>query len=177
MPNASSFRTQLADRRRRQLSDDVAELRLLPTTVAVPMKILQLQRDASSTMADYGAALAADPSLTSEVLALANSAAFAANRRITRVSDAVARIGLKNLLSLIFGLSIAGIFTKLTLPAPEGKGLWRACLLKAVTARELASRLDPGIAEEAFICGLLQDISLPIIFATDPSAWPETAAI
>jgi len=173
----TSFRTQLADRRRRQLSDAVAELRLLPTTVAVPMKVLQLQRNPLATMADYAAALAADPSLTSKVLALANSAAFAPTQRITRITDAVTRIGLKNLLSLVFGLSIGGIFNKLTLPAPEGKGLWRASLLKAVTARELATRLDPAVAEEAFICGLLQDISLPIIFATDPSAWPETAAI
>lgn len=174
---APSFRTQLADRRRKQLSDAVAELGLLPTTVSVPMKILQLQRDPAAKLPDFGAALSADPSLTSKVLALANSASCAAGRTVTRVSEAIGRIGLKNLLSLVFGLSIGGIFNKMGMPALESKGLWRASLLKAIAARELAARLDPDAAEEAYVCGLLQDVSLPLVFASDPSAWPETAAI
>lgn len=177
MPNTSSFRTQLADRRRKQLSEAVADLRLLPTTVSVPMKILQLQRDPASTLADFGKALLADPSLTSKVLALANSAACAPTRPVTKITEAISRIGLKNLLSLVFGLSIGGIFNKMGMPAVESKGLWRSCLLKATAARELAAILDPETAEEAYVCGLLQDVSLPVIFATDPSAWPETAAI
>ena len=173
----STFRTQLADRRRRQLSDAVADLRLLPTTVSVPMKILQLQRDPNAGVADFGRALSADPSLTTKVLGLANSAACAPTRPITKISEAISRIGLKNLLSLVFGLSIGGIFNKMGMPAAESKGLWRASLLRAVAARELAAKLDPSIVEEAYVCGLLQDVSLPIIFSTDPSAWPETVAI
>ena len=173
----SSFRTQLADRRRRQLSDAVGELRLLPTTVSVPMKILQLQRNPQTGLADFGAALSADPSLTSKVLGLANSAACAPGRTVTKVSEAITLIGLKNLLSLVFGVSIGGIFNKMGVAPTEAKALWRASLLKAVAARELAMRTDPSVAEEAYVCGLLQDVSLPIISATDPSAWPETVAI
>jgi diguanylate cyclase (GGDEF)-like protein len=173
----SAFRTQLADRRRKQLSDAVAELKLLPTTVSVPMRILHLQRDPGSKLADYSAALAADPSLVSKVLGLANSAACAAGRTVTKVSEAVHLIGLKNLLSLVFGVSIGGIFNKMGVPAAEAKALWRASLLRAVAARELALKTDAAIAEEAYVCGLLQDISLPVLCATDPSAWPETAAI
>jgi diguanylate cyclase (GGDEF)-like protein len=177
MSTPSSFRTQLADRRRKQLSDAIAELRLLPTTVSVPMRILQLQRDPAAGLADFANALLADPSLTTKVLALANSAACAPARPVTKVTEAVARIGLKNLLSLVFGLSIGGIFNKMGMPALESKGLWRASLLKAIATRELAVRLDPERAEEAYVCGLFQDLGLPIIFSTDPSAWPETAAI
>ena len=173
----SSFRTQLADRRRRQLSDAVGELRLLPTTVSVPMKILQLQRDPATRLVDYGAALSADPSLTSKVLGLANSAACAPGRAVTKVSEAIALIGVKNLLSLVFGVSIGGIFNKMGVAPAEAKGLWRASLLKAVAARELALATKPEVAEEAYVCGLLQDVSLPVISATDASAWPETVAL
>src|SRR3954463_14373046 len=173
----SSFRTQLADRRRRQLSDAIAELNLLPITVAVPMRILQLQRDPKSNLSDFGAALSGDPSLVSKVLGLANSAACAPVRTITKVSEAITLIGLKNLLSLVFGLSIGGVFNKMGLAPSEAKGMWRASLLKAVAAREMALKTDPSVAEEAYVCGLLQDISLPIVAATDPSAWPETGAI
>jgi diguanylate cyclase (GGDEF)-like protein len=141
------------------------------------MKILQLQREQTASLSDFGNALLGDPSLTSKVIALANSASCAPTRPVTRISEAIVRIGLKNLLSLVFGLSIGGIFNKMGMPALESKGLWRASLLKAIAARELASRLDPETAEEAYVCGLLQDVSLPIICSTDPSAWPETAAI
>src|SRR5438105_11118472 len=173
----SAFRTQLADRRRRQLSDAIAELNLLPISVSVPMRILQLQRDPKSNLSDFGAALSGDPSLVSKVLGLANSAACAPGRTVTKVSEAITLIGLKNLLSLVFGLSIGGIFNKMGVAAAEAKGMWRASLLKAVTAREMALKTDPSVSEEAYVSGLLQDISLPIIAATDPSAWPETGAI
>ena len=121
-PTPSTFRTQLADRRRKQLSDAIAELRLLPTTVSVPMKILQLQRDPAATVADFGTALLADPSLTTKVLALANSASCAPARPVTKITEAITRIGLKNLLALVFGLSIGGIFNKMGMPALEKQG-------------------------------------------------------
>ena len=54
---------------------------------------------------------------------------------VTRVSEAIVLIGLKNLLSLVFGLSIGGIFNKMGGAPAEAKGLWRASLLKAVVAR------------------------------------------
>ena len=144
----SAFRTQLADRRRRQLSDAIAELNLLPISVSVPMRILQLQRDPKSNLSDFGAALSGDPSLVSKVLGLANSAACAPGRTVTKVSEAITLIGLKNLLSLVFGLSIGGIFNKMGVAAAEAKGMWRASLLKAVTAREMALKTDPSVSED-----------------------------
>src|SRR5262249_45160704 len=125
----------------------------------------------------FAEAISADPSLSAKLLALANSAAFSPAKPVTRISQAVSMIGLKNLLPLVFGLSVAGIFNKLGLGATDRAILWRAALLKAVAARELALRLIPDQAEEAFIAGLFQDVALPIYCASDPAAWPEMSAI
>jgi diguanylate cyclase (GGDEF)-like protein len=172
-----SYRSQLVEKRRQQLLEIVSGLQILPTTIGVPMRVLQLQRSGSASAADFSEALAADPGLCTKVLRLANSASFARSKATTKVSDAVAAIGLKNLLSLVFGLSIGGIFNKLSLPPAEKSLLWRASLLKAIAAREYALRRSPELAEEAFICGMVQDLALPVLYAADRSAWPELASI
>jgi len=181
---AHNYRAQLADKRRRELEQQAASLDLLPTTFAVPMHILRLHRSRNAAMNDFAHAIGADPGLASKVLALVNSAAFKPTSRVTRMSQAVSMIGMKNLLPLVFGFSLAGIFNKLSLPSAERGAMWKASLLKAVTARELtasAQNLPPAdatsLAEEAFLCALLQDISLPVIYASDRSAWPEFSAI
>src|SRR5438477_360873 len=73
---ASTYRTQIADRRRKQLLDSFAGINVLPSTCTVPMRILQLQRDKCADMADYADAISADASLSAKLLALTNSAAF-----------------------------------------------------------------------------------------------------
>jgi diguanylate cyclase (GGDEF)-like protein len=97
----------------------------------------------------------------------------------------VAQIGLKNLLPLVLGVSFAGIFNKLTLPLEDRQMLWKASLLKAVTAsvcvRQLGGRFASteereGAAEEAFLAGLLQDFAIPVFNSADRSTWPEFLA-
>jgi diguanylate cyclase (GGDEF)-like protein len=91
---------------------------------------------------------------------------------VRKVSDAISMIGLNNLLSLVLGMSLAGIFNKLALPPSSVQALWRASLLKSVAAQEYARKFAPEFAEEAAVCGLLQDMALPVIQAADPSVWP-----
>jgi diguanylate cyclase (GGDEF)-like protein len=171
---------------RRQLIDrTLSGLKLLPSNAAVAMKVLELKRRNDAGAVEFAAVIAADPSLSTKVLALANSAAFAPVMPVTRLSHAVAQIGLGNLLPLVFGLSFAGIFNKLGLPPEDQQLLWRASLLKAVAARECVRMLGrfcsgderESAAEEAFLAGLIQDLALPVFCAADRSAWPEFLAV
>ena len=168
---------------RRQSVDRTLEgLKLLPSSALVAMKVLELKRRDDSGAGELARVISADAALASKILAVANSAAFAPVSPVRRLSVAIAQIGLNNLLPLVFGLSIAGIFNKLSLPAEDQTQLWRASLLKAVTARacvrRLASTLPAGAereaaAEEAFLSALFQDIALPVFSTADRSAWPE----
>lgn len=172
--------------RRLAIDRTLSGLKLLPSNAAVAMKVLELKRRNDGGAAEFATVIAADAALASKVLAVANSAAFSPTMPVTRLSHAVAQIGLGNLLPLVFGLSFAGIFNKLSLP-PEDQGLlWKASLLKAVTAREcvrgIGAKLDSAdereaAAEEAFVAGLIQDLALPVFCAADRSAWPEFLAV
>jgi diguanylate cyclase (GGDEF)-like protein len=169
--------TQLAARRREQLLSGARAIALLPSTLVVPMRVLQLHRRDAADLAEYAEVLVADPSLVAKVLGLVNSPAFAPARPVTKLSGALEMIGLWNLLPMVFGVSLGGIFNKLALPTEERGAVWRAALLKAVTAREFVRGTKADCEEEAFVAALLQDVALPLIHASDRAAWMEAVAI
>jgi len=153
----------------------VDKLTVLPCTSVVPMRLLELQRNGTAGMMEIAEVLAADPGLSTGIIALTNAEVFGPVP-VTKLSQAVSMIGLDNLLPLAFGLSLAGMFNPFALPADDRFWFWRSSLLKALIAREYAANHCPQFSEEAFLCGLVQDIALPIIYASDRSAWPETLA-
>jgi diguanylate cyclase (GGDEF)-like protein len=167
----------MAVHRGEQLAAAVSEIALLPSTLAVPMRLLELQRNPAATMEQFAGVLSFDPALVARILGLVNSAAFKPAKPITRVSQALVMIGMKNLLPLVFGASLGGIYNKFSMPADERSALWKAALLKAIVARECALLLSPERAEEAMIAGLTQDLSLPLIYAVDRSTWTEALAL
>lgn len=167
----------IAAHRREQLLASLSQIALMPSTLAVPMKLLELQRDKTTTMDKFAAAVSCDPSLVAKILGLVNSAAFKPAKPITKVSQALVMIGLKNLLPLVFGASLGGIHNQFSMPSDERSAFWKASLLKAVAARECALLIAPECAEEAMIAGLMQDLSLPLLYGVDRSTWAETQAI
>ena len=143
------------------------------------MRVLELKRRNTSNAAELVKVIASDSALAAKVLGLANSSAFAPASPVTRLSTAIGMIGLNNLLPLVFGLSLGGIFNKLGLTPADQSSLWRASLLKSVAARACARRLGATEAqiEEIQLAALLQDVALPMFHAADRSAWPEYLAV
>lgn len=164
--------------RHRQVSQLIASLNVLPTAVNVPMQILRMYRSAQAPPLDaFAQVLVADASLSAKVLELANSAWFSRSRQIKRISDALRMIGLDSLMPLLFGVSLAAIFNRAALPASERAALWQTSMLKGTIACEWARWRGIELAEEAFFCGVLQDVALPAMYASDPSVGMELAAV
>lgn len=156
----------------------IETLPIMPTAIHVPARIMQLYRSPSSpSLNHFAEVLIADASLCTKVLELANSAYYCPTKTVTKISDALRMIGLSNLLPLLFGLSLAGLFNKADLPPDERAALWQTSLLKAILAREWAKWRGIDQQEEAFLLGVLQDIALPAMFAGDRSAGPELSGV
>jgi len=174
----SDYKSRLANNRRERVMALIESLPLVPTSVHVPARILQLYRNPNSPPLEHFAdILVADGPLSAKVLELANSAWFCPTRPVTRVSDAIRMIGLKNLMPLLFGLSLAGMLNKADLPADERAALWQTSLLKGIIAREWAKWREVDRQEEAFLCGVLQDIAMPAMIAGDRSSSMELAGV
>lgn len=153
-------------------------LPILPTAISVPLKILKMSRDPKAPGLDeFAKILVTDGALSSKLLELANSAWFAPPRPITRVSDAVRMIGLKNLLPLLFGLSLSAVFNHAGLTEEQRGELWHSSLYRGAIARHWAKLHNLECIEEAFLAGVLQDMALPVMFAADRSAAMELLSI
>jgi diguanylate cyclase len=178
MGSNAATRPSAADQRRKQIEAVLDGLNLLPTSMVVPMEVLRLQRMSSSNMSDYASAIGKDAGLAARVIGLVNSAAFSPVSPITRLSQAVPLIGLKNLMPLVFSISLGGLFNRLAMPPEERAIAFRGSLLKAFVARRVAAITgDEAQAEEAFLCALFMDVGLPVLYAAQRSSWPEAQSV
>jgi diguanylate cyclase (GGDEF)-like protein len=174
----SDYKSRIAKMRYDKVQALMQSLPVMPTAIHVPARIMQLYRSPNSPpLEKFAEVLVADAALSVKVLELANSAWFCPTRTVTKVSDALRMIGLSNVLPLLFGLSLAGLFNKADLPPEERRALWQTSLLKGILSRQWARWRKLAFQEEAFLCGVLQDIALPAMFAGDRSAAPELLGI
>jgi diguanylate cyclase (GGDEF)-like protein len=140
-------------------------LAYLPTTAAVAMKFIELGKDPEAAPADYVKVISSDVSLSTKLLALANSSWFGVRNRVTKIQVAVNLLGLGTVRTLAISYCLTGLHNELKLSAEESRLFWSASLCKAVASKQLAARIDPKAGEEAFAAGLFQDFALPIMYS------------
>jgi HD-like signal output (HDOD) protein len=98
-----------------------------------------------------------EPAVAAALLRCANSAAFGGLRAITDLGQAVARLGLKRVSTLVTAVQVRGNFSSESAEKNELLNrLWDHAVACALVARRLASRGGRDV-EEAFLAGLLHD--------------------
>lgn len=132
----------------------------LPTLPTVLPKLLSLIESDSGNFARATDVIYSDPSLTSKILKVANSAYYGFSQQITTLKSAVALLGFSMVKSLALSM---GVFQ--TMPSSgEGnhfsqKGLWVHSLAVATVITELDKRFVKGNdSKHIFVTGLLHDI-------------------
>ena len=132
----------------------------LPTLPTVLPKLLSMIESDSGNFARATDVISSDPSLTSKILKVANSAYYGFSQQITPFKSAVALLGFSMVKSLALSM---GVFQ--TMPSRgEGnhfsqKGLWIHSLAVATVMAELDKRFRKGDDHEhIFVTGLLHDI-------------------
>lgn len=148
--------------------DRVHTLKAVPVVV---QQVLQITADDQSGARDLEEVILKDSNVAALVLKRANTVVFAARRRITGVLDAIARLGFRNVRSLVLGLSVIRNFNKdqRTLGF-DPREFWKASLAKAILSRRLAEATKFPEPETAFMAGLLQNIGLVVCdeYLTEP---------
>jgi diguanylate cyclase (GGDEF)-like protein len=130
----------------------------LPTLPSAAIKIVQLcQRDQVGAQ-ELVSALSTDPALTAKVLKLVNSAAFRRHHEVRSLSHAVLLLGTNALQAVALSFSL--VPARRHRESATQVTFWKRALLSAVAARELARAVAFPLVEEAFLCGLLQDLGM-----------------
>ncbi len=140
----------------------------LPSPPGIALQVIERYQDPETSIRDIAVLVAHDPALSARILRLANAPAYARQREVGNVRQAVALFGLRGTMVLTLGISVV-----------EGVGsgpldhdrLWRRAVARAIAAQLLAARSLPRHKEDAFLCGLLQDIGLLALLRIQPDLY------
>ncbi len=146
----------------------------LPVLPRVLSQLLELDPAAPSWFDDLVKLVEAEPSYAIRLIGAANSMAAHSVTPITRIRDAVVRLGAREVSNLIISMSVVRVFV----PRNDWeRGLWTHALEVAAVARALARHANMGLNfEQAYLGGLLHDVGRFIMFDVAPAALREVDA-
>ena len=140
---------------KKQILRKITTLPAMPQTV---MKARQIMSSDGSSFKELAAVLETDQAIASRLLKLSNSAYYGMRGKIASLQHASVVLGLKTLKEIIM---LAGSSSMLA-GKLEGYGLdagdlWQHSIGVAFGAKIIAAKKFPGIAEDAFVAGLIHD--------------------
>jgi len=114
-------------------------------------------------ISDIVALIERDPVLSSELLRIANSVLYAAAEPAHTLHEALVRVGLRTLRSMLYAVSVRGAILGDRSLAAYAEEVWRQASSCAAIARTLGKPLGME-AERAYLIGLLHDVGkLPLL--------------
>jgi HD-like signal output (HDOD) protein len=138
---------------------------LLPSLPSVAVRIGDAVNDEASSAAKVAKLIETDPAIAVKVLKAANSARFGGVAEIGTVSDAVARLGMKNIQVLVVTFALRELFRTDSAPlAKRMVKLWEHSRRIAALSQVLGNKVGSFNPHEALLAGLIHDIgSLAVI--------------
>ncbi len=147
-----------------ELTDDIVSY--IETIPQFPENITQIERllsNPESKLSAIAQLISNDVALTTDLLKLVNSAAFALSKKCTSITEAVKLVGLRGIRNLLFSVGTIQILGENT---EEQKELWEHSYKTAFFSYNLARNFlrNRIVTEDAYVCGLLHDLG-KIVFS------------
>lgn len=115
-----------------------------------------------------------DQALTSRLLRIANSAFYGFSSRVDTISEALQRIGLRELRDLVLCSTVIDQFETIPQDIMKIEDFWKHSIYCAICSAALASERHEASPERFFVGGLLHDIGRLILLRSIPE---ETAEV
>lgn len=138
----------------------------LPTWPTLLTQLAEAIRDPKKGHMEVAQLLKSDPSLTSAVLKVANSAMYGASRQISSVDAAILRLGFKEVWNIVIGLQSKGLMNAPKLSVFSG-WLYEHSLRLGFLFRHLSKDVNPRFEEFYFTAGVLHDIGRMVLVQVD----------
>jgi putative nucleotidyltransferase with HDIG domain len=130
----------------------------LPTLPSVASHVLMIASNPDASASDLTNVIENDPSLTSKLLKVVNSAFYGFLQKIGTVKQAVVLLGTGEIIALAFGLTTAKLFNVSQLKGIYSpKSLWQHSMCTGLIAEHLCKRFPEYKKLGVFTAGLLHD--------------------
>lgn len=144
----------------------------LPTLPQALIKLLALCQSDDVGMAELTELIATEPTLSSRLLTVAHSAAYAHGDSRLSLLQAANTLGTDMIKVLAMSEAVIQTFGTF---GPAGsfdlRRFWKHSLSAAVVAKSLAQRLDYPYADDAYLVGLLHDVGRLALLASAPHVY------
>jgi signal transduction histidine kinase/HD-like signal output (HDOD) protein len=158
----------------KSISDQLSTLKYLPTLPHILLQLVKACNQNNSSIRDISNIVDKDPSLTSRVLRLVNSAFYSPSRKIDNVDDAVGFLGTNAVKNLAICSSVHEVFHKASMNAIFNMKLfWWHSLRCAILAKLIATQTRFNSPDEAFLSGVLHDIGKVVMWVNFPKQYAD----
>jgi HD-like signal output (HDOD) protein len=148
-----------------ELNDTLAAVRIPPCPAIVTEVMREAQRDEPSIKV-LTRILASDVGMSAMAIKLANSPMFGSGGNVKSIQQAVTRLGISNILSVVIAVALRS--TNSGLPAELMDSFWSRAATLALSAGVLA-RKHVGISpESAYTYALFHDAAVPVLMINFP---------
>ncbi|MBR9987221.1 MAG: HDOD domain-containing protein [Desulfosarcina sp.] len=154
--------------------DKLSTLKNLPTLPHILLKLFESCSQDSVDLAEIAAIVGKDPSLSAKILKLVNSAYFGLPQKVQEINQAVVLVGTSGIRNMAICACVYEAF-----PKPKKnvnfnlKMFWWHSLRCAFLSKRIASRMNAGYPDEAFVSGLLHDIGKVVLWVNFQAAYEE----
>lgn len=134
----------------------------LETQPEVAAKILELSGDPDAGLRDFAEVVRSDPTLAGRLLRMVNSAYFAQRKPVSDIERACILLGRDRLKAISLGFYLSRAAAK----NPDdglSRRIWGQSVFRACLASQLVKKVQPQLASEAFIIGLMMDSGIPLL--------------
>lgn len=142
----------------------IKEIKNLRPIAQIANQIMAIVENPNASLSDVADIIVYDPMTTANILRTCNSAYFGLTRKVESVHEAVALIGLDQIVDLVLLKSGAENLKKEQVGYGLDEGdLWRYSVSSALIARDLAERKNLHSKHMVFTAALLKDIGKVIL--------------
>ncbi|GLR64992.1 sensor domain-containing diguanylate cyclase [Marinospirillum insulare] len=142
----------------------------LPSLPIIALKIIELARSPSAGTSDLAQLIASDPSLSTKILAAANSVFYGSDEHGT-LQHAINRLGMDSALSLALSFGL----TRHSKQKTNGMCLdtfWKRSVISGMVVREIKKQLKLTFdVETIFLAAIIQDIGMLALNELDPDIY------
>ena len=131
-------------------------------------KVKALMEDENSEISDFADVISIDPSMTSRLLQIANSAIYSFPGEVSTISRAITIIGTQAIYNMMLVDVAASAFKHFENQAIDLKRFWRMSVFCGLVSKNLAIKAGVKDIERLFVAGLLQNFGELIVAKINP---------
>ena len=131
-------------------------------------KVRALMEDENSAISDFADVISVDPSMTSRLLQIANSAIYRFPGEISTISRAITVIGTQAIYNMMLVDVAASAFKHFANQAIDLKRFWRMSIYCGLVTKNLAILAGIKDIERLFVAGLLQNFGELLVAKISP---------